>query len=122
VSGWQAGYWPFWFPLLVFSPFVADATVTLLKRARRGERLSQAHRSHYYQRLVRMGWGHRNTALAEYALMALAGISALWGIGLAHAGQAYLLLGWGIVYLALMASVDKRWRDYQSAQKRVDDA
>lgn len=34
VSGWQAGYWPFWFLLLVFSPFVADATVTLLKRPR----------------------------------------------------------------------------------------
>lgn len=122
MSGWQAGYWPFWFPLLVFSPFVADATVTLLKRARRGEKLSQAHRSHYYQRLVQLGWGHRNTALAEYALMLLAGMSALWGIGLAHTGQAYLLLGWGMVYLALMASVDKRWRDYQSAQKKVADA
>jgi UDP-N-acetylmuramyl pentapeptide phosphotransferase/UDP-N-acetylglucosamine-1-phosphate transferase len=122
ASGWQAGYWPFWFPLLVFSPFVADATVTLLKRARRGERLSQAHRSHYYQHLVQMGWGHRNTALAEYALMSLAGMSALWGIGLAHAGQGYLLLGWGVVYLALMASIDKRWRNHQSAEKRIADA
>ena len=122
VSGWQAGYWPFWFPLLVFSPFVADATVTLLKRARRGERLSQAHRSHYYQHLVQMGWGHRNTALAEYALMLLAGVSALWGIGLAHAGQGSLLLGWAIAYLALMASIDKRWRDYRSAGKKKADA
>lgn len=122
VSGWQAGYWPFWFPLLVFSPFVADATVTLLKRARRGERLSQAHRSHYYQHLVQMGWGHRNTALAEYALMLLAGVSALWGIGLAHAGQGSLLLGWAIAYLALMASIDKRWRDYRSAGKKGADA
>ena len=36
VWGWQAGYWPFWFPPLVFSPFVADATITLFKRALRG--------------------------------------------------------------------------------------
>ncbi|HEU0283125.1 MAG TPA: glycosyltransferase family 4 protein [Gallionella sp.] len=122
VSGWQAGYWPFWFPLLVFSPFVADATVTLFKRMRRGERLSQAHRSHYYQRLVQLGWGHRNTAFAEYALMLLAGMSALWGIGLAQMGQGYLLLGWGMVYLALMVSIDKRWREYQSVQKKVVDA
>lgn len=112
VSGWQAGYWPCWFPLLVFSPFVADATVTLLKRARRGEKLSQAHRGHYYQRLVQMGWGHRNTALAEYALMLLAGISALWGIGAGNAGQGYLLLGWSVVYLALMMSIDMYWRQF----------
>ena len=70
--------------------------MTLLKRVRRGEKLSQAHRSHYYQRLVQMGWGHRNTALAEYALMLLAGISALWGIGLAHAGTGLPVAGLGI--------------------------
>lgn len=122
MSGWQAGYWPFWFPLLVFSPFVADATVTLLKRARRGERLSQAHRSHYYQHLVQMGWGHRNTALAEYTLMSLAGLSALWGIGFSHTVQGYLLLGWGVVYLALMVAIDRRWREHQSAGKKIADA
>ena len=120
--GWQQGYWAAWFPLLVFSPFVADATVTLFKRAWRGEKLSQAHRSHYYQRLVQMGWGHRNTALAEYALMLLAGMSALWGIGLAHTGQYFLLLGWAIAYLALMVSIDKHWREYQSAGKKIADA
>jgi len=114
VVGWQAGYWPFWFPLLAFSPFVADATVTLFKRALRGEKLSQAHRSHYYQHLVQMGWGHRNTALAEYVLMLLAGISALWGVGLSVWGQFCLLLGWGLIYLALMASVDRCWCRYQS--------
>ncbi len=32
--------------------FVADATFTLLARARRGERLWQAHRQHFYQRAV----------------------------------------------------------------------
>jgi len=119
--GWQMGYWPFWFPLLVFSPFVADATVTLLKRARRGERLSQAHRSHYYQRLVQMGWGHRNTALAEYALMLLAGISALWGIGMDNIVQSYLLLVWGMVYLVPIAWIDRRWRKYQLAGKKASD-
>ncbi len=122
VSGWQAGYWPLWFPLLVFSPFVADATVTLLKRMRRGERLSQAHRGHYYQRLVQLGWGHRGTALAEYALMLLAGVSALWGIGLAQAGQGYLLFGWCAAYLVLMAWIDRHWRERQSAQKKAADA
>lgn len=121
VWGWQQGYWPFWFPPLVFSPFVADATVTLLKRARRGEKISQAHRSHYYQRLVQMGCGHRNTALAEYALMLLAGASALWGITLHCAGQVGLLLGWSAVYLALMWRVDKNWQNYQFAREKAAD-
>ena len=29
--GWQQGHWPTWFPVLVFSPFVADASDNLLK-------------------------------------------------------------------------------------------
>ena len=115
--GWQQGCWPAWFPLLVFSPFVVDATITLLKRARRGERLSQAHRSHYYQRLVRMGWGHRNTALAEYALMFCAGISALYGIGQNIAGQGVMLAGWGAIYLALAMWVDRRWHRHETAKE-----
>jgi UDP-N-acetylmuramyl pentapeptide phosphotransferase/UDP-N-acetylglucosamine-1-phosphate transferase len=118
MMGWQAGYWPLWFPLLVFSPFAADATVTLLKRAWRGEKLSQAHRSHYYQRLIQMGWGHRNTALAGYALMLLAGISALWGKGLTPAWQGFLLLGWCATYLVLMVWTDRRWLKFQSAGKK----
>jgi UDP-N-acetylmuramyl pentapeptide phosphotransferase/UDP-N-acetylglucosamine-1-phosphate transferase len=32
--------------------YVADATVTLLRRLARGERITQAHRSHYYQQAV----------------------------------------------------------------------
>jgi Fuc2NAc and GlcNAc transferase len=35
-----------------------DATVTLIARARRGEKLSEAHRSHLYQRLANGGMGH----------------------------------------------------------------
>ena len=117
VWGWQQGYWPFWFPILVFSPFVMDATVTLLKRVRNGGKLSQAHCSHYYQRLVEMGWGHRNTAIAEYVLMVLAGISALIGLGLDGKGQGNLLAYWGAIYLGLSMWIDKRWRLYQVADK-----
>ncbi len=121
VWGWQQGYWPFWFPILVFSPFVMDATLTLLKRARNKEKLSDAHRSHYYQRLVQMGWGHRNTALAEYALMLLAGVSALLGIGLDAGGQVGLLACWAAIYLGLSIWIDRRWRLYQDANKESHD-
>jgi UDP-GlcNAc:undecaprenyl-phosphate GlcNAc-1-phosphate transferase len=114
IYGWQQGYWPFWFPALVFSPFVVDATMTLLKRVRRGENLAQAHRSHYYQHLVQIGWGHRNTAIVEYALMLLAGVSALWGLRLDAQGQGNLLAWWGAIYLGLMMWVDRRWIKHEA--------
>jgi UDP-N-acetylmuramyl pentapeptide phosphotransferase/UDP-N-acetylglucosamine-1-phosphate transferase len=38
--------------------FLADATITLLRRLLRGERVWQAHREHFYQRAVRGGLGH----------------------------------------------------------------
>jgi len=68
---------PIWFPLLIFSPFIVDATVTLLRRAWRREKVWQAHRNHYYQRLVQAGWGHKKTVMVEYALMLGAGTSAI---------------------------------------------
>lgn len=117
VWGWLQGYWPFWFPVLVFSPFVIDASATLLKRARRGEKLTEAHRDHYYQRLIRMGWGHRNTAVAEYMLMLAAGGSALWGIGLDAQEQGNMLAWWGAVYLGLATWVDRRWRQHEAMKK-----
>ncbi|MBY0246155.1 MAG: glycosyltransferase family 4 protein [Nitrospiraceae bacterium] len=77
LIGWRDGAWSLWFPLLVFSPFIVDATVTLLRRMVQGERFWQAHRTHYYQRLVLNGWSHRKTSLAEYGVMCACGIGAL---------------------------------------------
>ncbi len=122
VWGWQQEYWPFWFPILVFSPFIADATFTLFKRLRRRENLAEAHRSHYYQRLIQMGWGHRNTAIAEYVLMFIVGLSAILGIGFDHSGQANLLAWWGAVYLGLTMWIDRRWQQHEAMQGDAGDA
>ena len=55
VLGWREDVWPLWFPVLVFGPFIADATVTLVRRLLRGEQVWRAHREHYYQRMVLHG-------------------------------------------------------------------
>ena len=110
AAGVARGHFPPWFPFVVFAPFFVDATVTLLRRMLRGERFWQAHREHYYQRLVRMGWGHRSTALAEYALMAAGSAVALAALVLPPAGQALLLGAWVVTLLAAMTAVDRRWR------------
>lgn len=46
---------------LPLAPIFFDASATLVRRARRGERLSQAHRSHLYQRLANGGDGRLHT-------------------------------------------------------------
>jgi Fuc2NAc and GlcNAc transferase len=47
-----------WVWIILFEIFWFDATLTLYKRYRNGERLSQAHNKHAYQRLVQSGWSH----------------------------------------------------------------
>ncbi len=111
--GWMQGHWPAWFPALVFSPFVADATVTLAKRSLRGAKITEAHREHYYQRLVQMAWSHRNVALSGYALMLASGIAGLWALRQSSSTHWQLLLAWSGIYLVLMVAVDARWRAYR---------
>jgi UDP-N-acetylmuramyl pentapeptide phosphotransferase/UDP-N-acetylglucosamine-1-phosphate transferase len=110
--GWQRAIWPWWFPALVFSPFIVDATVTLVARFLRGERIHEAHKSHYYQRINRMGLGHRGTALCEYVLMIVVAASALACRHLGPTDVTVLLVAWGAVYAALMYAIDRRWRAF----------
>jgi UDP-GlcNAc:undecaprenyl-phosphate GlcNAc-1-phosphate transferase len=116
VWGWQGGVWPLWFPLLVFSPFVVDATVTLIKRTLRGEKVWHAHREHYYQKMVQMGYGHRSTAWLEYVLMFAAGVSSVWAMGATKGMPWQLFAGWGVVYAALMVALEWRWKVFQREQ------
>jgi Fuc2NAc and GlcNAc transferase len=44
--------------IMLTSPFWFDATLTLFRRWRNGEKLSEAHRKHVYQRIVQAGFSH----------------------------------------------------------------
>lgn len=114
--GWQLGMWPAWFPVLVFSPFILDASVTITKRLLRREKIWEAHRTHYYQRVILMGWGHDKLAWYSYALTLTVGISALFGLYLSGNALWLLFLFWGGVYAALMYIIDKRWNNFQSGK------
>lgn len=115
LMGWRSSLWPAWFPLLVFSPFVIDATVTLIARMVRGERFWKPHREHCYQRLVRMGWSHRKTALFYYALMAGSGFLALGVRTASPAWQVVSLATAFLVYAVLLLVCAVRWRTYRQA-------
>lgn len=110
ILGASQQVWHWSVPLLVFSPFIVDASITLLARLRRGERIWRAHRSHYYQRLVRGGWSHRCLAYAEYALMTGAAASALVAT-LWPAWRWAILAACAAGYLALAVIVDRRVKE-----------
>jgi len=109
LLGWQRELWPAWFPVLVFSPFIVDASVTLFKRLLRREKVWQAHRSHYYQRLIQMGWSHRKTAIAEYFLMMAAGTTAIYVARQPISTALLVFVAWLIIYFTIMRIIDRAW-------------
>lgn len=62
--------------LILFSPFIYDVCFTLIRRYRRGERLSQAHRTHLYQRLMVAGWSHGKTLKLNVGLYVICAVLA----------------------------------------------
>jgi len=117
LAGWRNDAWPLWFPLLVFAPFIGDASLTLLRRALQRERVWRAHHDHYYQRMVRMGLGHRATALAAYAAMALCAAAALLGRTQASEVQATILCATVLLLAAAAIWVDLRWARFRRQQE-----
>jgi Fuc2NAc and GlcNAc transferase len=54
-----------WIWIILFGVFWFDATLTLFRRFKNKEKLSQAHRKHAYQRLTQSGWSHQKVVLAS---------------------------------------------------------
>lgn len=115
VIGWRNDLWPLWFPVLVFGPFIGDATVTLVRRLIRGERLSQAHRDHYYQRMVRAGLGHRATAYIAYVIMLVCAGAALYARTQSPYLQAAVFATASLVLAAAAVWVDLHWARRRNA-------
>lgn len=89
--------WTTW--VILPAAFASDATVTLLRRALKGERVMSAHRSHAYQILSRRWGGHRPVTLlyAAVTLIWCGGLAALAQFGIAPG-----LLLVAIAYLPLI--------------------
>ena len=114
IFGIRQGLWPWIFPILVFSPFIVDASVTLARRGLRGEKIWRAHRSHYYQRVIMLGASHSQLAWAAYALMlASAGLALVLLIQPQY--TEWLLALWTVVYFSIFLTIDQRWQRAQNA-------
>lgn len=87
------------------SPFLLDASVTLLGRICRGERLANAHRSHLYQRAIACGISPRAVTLAAYALMGLSGIAAISWVRTGAVGHVVIVLAVSLSFFAIWLHV-----------------
>ena len=57
-----------WIWIVLFGLFWFDATLTLIRRYKNKEKLSQAHKKHAYQRLVQSGFAHDKVVLLSIML------------------------------------------------------
>ena len=85
-----------WGWLILLGVFIVDATLTLLRRLLRGEKVYEAHRSHAYQYASRRYGTHLRVTLAVIAInifwllplalwVGLGGIDGGWGLAIAYA-------------------------------------
>jgi Fuc2NAc and GlcNAc transferase len=88
---------------ILLGVFLVDATVTLVHRWLRGERLAQAHRSHAYQHAARRLGGHRPVVLAVVAL------NLVWLLPWAWAAKAWPAWSMAAVAAALGPLVLLAW-------------
>ncbi len=94
-----------WAPALILPLYyLADATVTLVRRGLRGETVWRAHREHFYQKMSQRGFSHAFVVItiltANLALIALAALAASGRPGQAIIGACAVVTG----LLAFMAT------------------
>ena len=93
----------FWGWLILLGAFVVDATVTLMRRLLRGERVYEAHRSHAYQRASRRLQSHVPVSLAfgTINLLWLLPVAAMVSVGRIDGSLGLVIAYAPLVWLAL---------------------
>lgn len=102
-------------PIILFSPFWVDATVTLLWRIRYKEKVWQAHRKHSYQRLLRKGLSHGKLLTLYWLLMLFCVLTVYVILAVnSHIVDLVLLLSWIIFYTIVITWIFRSTREIVS--------
>lgn len=91
----QNGYW--YAAAILPAYYIADATITLLLRAWRRERVWEAHSKHFYQQAVRGGRRHDTVVVTVFGINMLLSMLAVLAELDVHAGWLYLSVAYGMV-------------------------
>jgi Fuc2NAc and GlcNAc transferase len=104
--------------ILIMSVFLVDATLTLVARAFRGEQWYTAHAHHVYQRLITLGWSHREVLTLYQAInvflvlpvIVLATIYPQFAIAMMASTLLLLAIGWHIANWRLGMTAEVRFK------------
>ena len=105
--GVGGGKLPLEFGAVVLAPFLFDGLTTLARRVLRGERWFEAHRSHYYQRLVQARLSHGRVTGLYAGLAVAAAVAALLGLTQDPPLRPALAI---LAYVPMLAVVALTWR------------
>lgn len=81
--------------------YVADATITLLKRLYRREKIWQAHSTHYYQQAVRRGWKHNVVVRYVAGVNILLGFLAIYSMLSPDLDMLFVALAYMAVFMLM---------------------
>ena len=100
--------------LMLLGVFIADATITLLRRMAQGEKLSQPHRTHVYQLAVQAGYSHQQVTLMVLFINILLGIAAAVAIQY-HGYLLWIALGIFVLLILLHVTLYARFTNVEKS-------
>lgn len=96
---------PVFLPVLILSSLFVDAGLTLARRGLKGEKIFEAHHTHYYQRLLSLGLNHKQVTILEYAITVMLGISAVIYFQAGGLFPIFLTACWIMVFTGLILKI-----------------
>lgn len=99
-------------PLLLFN-IIYDVIFTLIRRWLNGEKLTQAHRTHLYQLMNRIGYSHLEVSLIHYCMTFSQGLGALWMLQINGNNRIYVFLPFFILQITYTTIVISKAKNKQ---------
>lgn len=110
ASTFDSAHTSFFVMPMLFFHFIWDTAYTFQRRLRLGEAVTQAHRTHLYQLMNRLGLSHAQVTAAYLAIGAAQGVGALVLLNIDGAQRAFVFLPFVVLQIALTVLVVRRAR------------
>ncbi|GEP83758.1 putative phospho-N-acetylmuramyl-pentapeptide-transferase [Staphylococcus piscifermentans] len=86
-------FFSLFFPMVILAvPFI-DTLFAMIRRAKKGQKIMQADKSHLHHKLLKLGYTHRQTVVLIYSIAILFSISSV---------ILYLSQPWGVVMMLIL--------------------